>query len=267
MELYEKISTEYLELNSCGEQIIDHQPRACFRKDGRVDHHLLYIIEGNCYLTKEGAEQKIEAGNLIYFRPHEPQCYRFSKEEYTISLYLHFSGVGCEAILKKCSITEPITKIGVDDKLIAAFSRLREEYLLKRQGYRLLCAALLAEFLGLIGRKINSEAFFPSPDIEDKMHKICQKMHRDYFENRPIAHYAAACFLSESRFTHAFKAHTGRSPKNYIALLKVDSALRLLETTRLPLHEIGRRIGVEDPNYFSRLIKKHTGHPPSYFRK
>ena len=123
------------------------------------------------------------------------------------------------------------------------------------------------QFLSMIGQSIDSYNSVIPHDAEDRMHRICQKMHHEYTANHPISYYSDACFLSESRFSHAFKAYTGRSPKAYLLLLRADYAVRLLETTNLSLQEISNQIGIDDTNYFSRLIKKHTGYPPLHFRK
>ena len=35
----------------------------------------------------------------------------------------------------------------------------------------------------------------------------------------------------------------------------------------LPVADVARRCGYTDPNYFSRLIRRHTGLPPLKFRR
>ena len=90
MELRERLSTEYLELNSCGEQGMDHVAQRSARKNGRVDYHILYIAAGSCYVLLDGVEHRASVGSVILFHPHEPLCYRFSEEERSVSLFLHF---------------------------------------------------------------------------------------------------------------------------------------------------------------------------------
>ena len=43
---------------------------------------------------------------------------------------------------------------------------------------------------------------------------------------------------------------------------RLREARRLLLTTTLPVKEVARRCGYEDPLYFSRVFHQHTGQPP-----
>jgi len=74
------------------------------------------------------------------------------------------------------------------------------------------------------------------------------------------------CHLSEGRFAHVFKESTGMSPKQYMLHIKTELACRLLATTDLSVGEVAREVGIEDPNYFCRLMKKQTGHTPKALR-
>jgi transcriptional regulator GlxA family with amidase domain len=64
------------------------------------------------------------------------------------------------------------------------------------------------------------------------------------------------------RLTHA----TGLSPMKFAQKIRVDAALHLLQTTRLPLETVAERVGFEDSSALYRLIRRHTGKSPSLFR-
>ncbi|MDF2661124.1 MAG: transcriptional regulator, partial [Paenibacillus sp.] len=63
------------------------------------------------------------------------------------------------------------------------------------------------------------------------------------------------------------KQQTGFSLGEYVNLVKITEAKRLLRGTDIPVNEIGSRLGFDDPAYFSRLFRKHTGVSATAFRK
>lgn len=65
--------------------------------------------------------------------------------------------------------------------------------------------------------------------------------------------------LSERTFIRKFKDATGLSPASYVKNLRIERARRLLESTRLPVAEVGWRVGYHDPSAFSRIFQKLTG--------
>ena len=258
---YEKVSHKFLELNSCGCQILEGIDRSCVRKNGRKDYHFLYITEGVCYLE----DHKVEAGNLILFKPDEPQYYRFSADVKTVSRYMHFSGVGCEELIESCNLNRRVTFVGKSERLQRVFDIMHDEYVLKRPFFSESCAGLLWQFIAFAGQRAQeriSTAIYPEKNLD----MVCRMMYEEFALDKSIADYAKLVNLSESRFSHAFKERTGLSPKAFITRIKIENACRLLEDPNLSLAEVAHAIGVNDLNYFSRLIKKHTGHTPSYFR-
>jgi transcriptional regulator GlxA family with amidase domain len=59
----------------------------------------------------------------------------------------------------------------------------------------------------------------------------------------------------------------GISPVEYITRLRVQNAMSLLKQSSMSVQEIARQCGYDDPNYFSRLIRRHTRHSPLEFRR
>ncbi len=260
-----RVSDEYLQLNCCGIQQNKGKLRAACRPEGRLDYHILYIKEGRCTITRDDKDMVINEGNIILYRPHEPQFYRFSAGENAVSYYLHFSGYGCEDILKKIGLSRPINYVGKSDALERIFLRLTSEYMLKKPLSIEMCTGLLIQFLSCASRL--SLTGQRSVNYDTSIERICSQMHRDAGKNYSIAHYAQDCSLSISRFSHLFKEQTGVSPKQYLTKIKVSRACLLLENHGYTIEEAAQAVGIDDKNYFSRLIRQHTGHTPGWYRK
>ena len=261
-------SARPLELNSCGKQYLSDRDYEMLRKDGRVDYHILYIAAGRCYIEENEEKRAVEAGNLIVFYPYERQYYSFRKGEGSVSCYIHFSGVACEQLLKKYGLYGlRCIPVGQSSRLEWLFEEMEEEYLLKRAYYEDVCAGLLTEFLSLSARLYAQTRSVRSVIPEKNMVQVCRYMASHYRENRPLEFFAEMTHLSTGRFAHAFKEYIGVSPKQYWIMLKLSAARSLISSTSLSMKDIAEAVGFDDVTYFSRLMKRHTGHPPKYYRK
>ena len=67
-------------------------------------------------------------------------------------------------------------------------------------------------------------------------------------------------------FGRIFKVVTNCSFKQYVLNEKLDVAKRLLVTTDLSISEIGRRVGIVNSSYFTKIFREATGKIPSDYR-
>jgi AraC-like DNA-binding protein len=73
--------------------------------------------------------------------------------------------------------------------------------------------------------------------------------------------------MSISKFTAAFKIHTGISAASYIRRIRMDKAMDLLKNTSAPLGDIAGMVGYKYHSRFSTLFKEQFGLAPGLFRK
>jgi AraC-like DNA-binding protein len=73
--------------------------------------------------------------------------------------------------------------------------------------------------------------------------------------------------MSMSKFTAAFKTHTGLSAASYIRRLRMDQAMYLLKNTTTLLKDIAWMVGYKHYSRFSALFREQFGVMPSEFRK
>lgn len=107
----------------------------------------------------------------------------------------------------------------------------------------------------------------PSGDWkEDMVRAFALRLEQQYAEPVDFAQLARQNGLSLVYFRAIFKQYTGFPPTEYLARVRVQKALELLQTTRLPISEIALQVGFDDANYFSRTFKKIVGYPPRYFK-
>ena len=167
-----------------------------------------------------------------------------------------------EEILSRVGLlTRRVTFIGCGGEAERVFGELLHEQLATDSLHEMTAAALLWHFLAIAGRQAERHATGGS-HLYERIEAVAGYMRDHYREPLSIADCAARCHLSEGRFAHLFRACMGISPRQYLIGIRIGVACRLLADTDLSVSEVARSVGIDDVNYFSRLLKKHTGASP-----
>ena len=72
--------------------------------------------------------------------------------------------------------------------------------------------------------------------------------------------------VNRNALNRIFRAETGLTCIDYINDQRMSLARLWLSDTGIPVSEIARRLGFEDPNYFSKAFRKATGRSPTQYR-
>ncbi len=260
----EKISDKFFEINNCDIFGIRDRAWHTLRENGRVDYYIMYILQGECIVIENGEEFPVGKGGLILYLPGERQDYRFCKETRTVYAYAHFSGTACQSLLADLDLLgKRILSPNHVPHCEWLFREVVHEFYLKKPFWQTTATSLFLQFLTVVARKASAQV---PPRQSPEIDEVIKYMHRHCESNHPISFYASMCHLSEGRFSHAFKDITGLPPKQYLLKIKVETACRLLSSTSLTPSDIAASVGIEDINYFGRLIKKQTGKTPGQLR-
>jgi len=78
---------------------------------------------------------------------------------------------------------------------------------------------------------------------------------------------AAICFVNKSYFSHVFKAETNISFVDYLSLVKITRAKKIIKENDDMVFEIALKLGYDDANYFCRKFKSITGITSKAYRE
>ena len=73
--------------------------------------------------------------------------------------------------------------------------------------------------------------------------------------------------MSPYYFSKLFKEEVGENFIDYLTALRISKAKEYMCDKSLSIREAGSMAGYADPNYFSRIFKKHTGMTPREYRE
>ncbi len=96
----------------------------------------------------------------------------------------------------------------------------------------------------------------------------CQIWIADHYSiATPVSRMVDRSGLPERTFKRRFRNATGYTPVEYVQTLRIEEAKQHLETTATPTDDIGAAVGYEDPAFFRRLFKRHSGVTPARYRQ
>lgn len=81
-----------------------------------------------------------------------------------------------------------------------------------------------------------------------------------------IDELASAVGFAPRTFARRIAATCGVTPIQFVQRIRLETARTLLETTRLSVDEIARKVGYAEPSTLRRLIRRDTKHAPGHFR-
>ncbi|RAV18719.1 AraC family transcriptional regulator [Paenibacillus contaminans] len=102
---------------------------------------------------------------------------------------------------------------------------------------------------------------------DNRVQIVLDYMMNNFSKNISIEEMSAMVHISSSSLRRLFKLHTGKSPSEFLTELKMVVAARKILETDERISDIAYHVGIEDPNYFSRMFKKHFGVTPFAYRQ
>lgn len=101
----------------------------------------------------------------------------------------------------------------------------------------------------------------------DMVKKACLYVLAHIEEEISVKVLVQKLFISKSYLSDIFKQNLGVSLLEYITMVKMERAKKLLREERLKSYEIAYRLGFQDHEYFSRVFKKYIGLSPTEYRQ
>ncbi|WP_196000879.1 AraC family transcriptional regulator [Clostridium sp. 1001271B_151109_B4] len=255
--------TTALMVNCCGEQIFKTKDYYQNRSNGRLDYQIIYVYKGSGHYLLDNEWKSLSHGNIILFKPLEPQVYSYYAKEHPEIYWIHFTGRECESLINKFEIKN--CYIGENLLLKHLFQTIITELQLKKTHYEDIVVSNLYSIFAMISRLFHSPLLTTENDFS--IDRLIIQLNQKYMEPWTISSMSDYCKLSEGYFAHKFKKQIGISPMNYLNELRIEKSKELLEEGTMNISTISSIVGFQDSLYFSKVFKKLTGIPPSKFKK
>lgn len=105
--------------------------------------------------------------------------------------------------------------------------------------------------------------------VQSRRHVIKQVQEmvtRDTGQDLSVKMIADKVYLHPVYLSKIYKAETGEGLGDYMIRMRMERALYLLKNTNKKIYEITSELGYQNPQYFSKMFKKHYGMTPNEFR-
>jgi len=103
--------------------------------------------------------------------------------------------------------------------------------------------------------------------VSERMQRIAQYIQEHFHESDiTMGRVAELHQISSVAISLQFKETFGMSPSDYLSMLRMQQAQKMLTNTDLSVKEIGARVGYSDFPHFLRRFKAYTAMTPSQYR-
>ena len=97
--------------------------------------------------------------------------------------------------------------------------------------------------------------------------KVISRVEFDLAGDLSLKANAKELNVNASYLSTLFKKELGMTLTDYVNGKRIEYAIYLLNTTKLPISVVGQRSGIQDDNYFTKIFKKYVGKTPKQFRQ
>ncbi|HLX80581.1 MAG TPA: AraC family transcriptional regulator [Burkholderiales bacterium] len=119
----------------------------------------------------------------------------------------------------------------------------------------------------LARRQSGARLWRGSPFADNRIRKALALLRAHPNKEVNMNELASQVGLSRSRFYDLFQLSTGRSPRSYLDMLCVESAISKLSTGSSKIAEVSAELGFSAQSNFTRFFQQQVGIPPSEYRR
>ena len=263
-------SEESIRINSCGLQSVQDTgfDYTTYREGGRLDYQMLYLWKGCGLFELEEGVRRIGEGGIVLYKPRQRQKYTYHAKDRTEVFWIHFTGREVPQLLRSCGLWDCQSfMIGSCPEFGELIGKIVREIRFRPFQYELLCSAYFTELTAVVGRRRQRYENAGLYQKYDRIAAVAESIQNHCEEDSSLEDYARQANLSKYHFIHLFTQLVGQSPYAYKVGVRLEKAKDLLANTNLPVAEVARIVGYDNPLYFSRVFKNAVGQPPLSYRK
>lgn len=258
-------------------------PNFVFQGESHDFWEMVYVDKGKVQVRRDEEEMILKQGELLFHQPNEfhsirslesspnffvisfssasPAMAYFSKHrsqlDNTLKQYLSF-------IIKEAENTYIIPK---NDPNLRKLRRKENAPLGGEQLIQTYLEQLLIFLLRTITKEGSLVSFPKKGSQEDPLvEAIKQYLSQHITDTVRIENICDEFDYSRSYLNKRFRAEAGSSLAAYIASAKIEEAKRLIRESDLNFAQISEYLSFDNPQYFSRVFRKHTGMTPTEFK-
>jgi two-component system response regulator YesN len=110
--------------------------------------------------------------------------------------------------------------------------------------------------------KENKDQYYPKP-----LGLAVNYIKENYAKPMHLSLVAEQCAISQGYLSRLFSEYLNTTFIDYLNALRINEAVRLLRNERKAVKDVAYLVGYTDPNYFSRVFKRHMNVSPSELAK
>lgn len=92
-------------------------------------------------------------------------------------------------------------------------------------------------------------------------------LHNNYHKQITLKELALKVNYSQYYFIRIFQKETGKTPFEYLSLIRLERAKELLNSSNMSITEICLQCGFQNSSHFANFFKSHTGVSPTEYRQ
>lgn len=229
---------------------------------GRNDYYLQYMYAGEMDVWLGEERVSMRPGDAIVYYPHTEYHYAKRSASDVVYYWAHFTGNGASGMMDACGIPNAcILPLGINQAVVHAFEGIFTDFIAHDTCYEIAAAAKLSGICVELARRDTAA------QGSEKVRGALFYIHRNITRPLAVREIAASQFLSESYFRTLFRQATGLAPSDYVRILRIRNAKRLLIQTDMSVNQIAASVGFTDAYYFRRVFKAETGASPTAYRR
>ncbi len=276
------MKTEVLQSEFENSEIVIHNPALALYTqvwDWHIHNALefLYCIEGNIIVYTPDNEYHVNSGDIILINSRCPHKTKTAKNTFLFLLQSELT-FGKESVLNDI-LTQAanqndmahIFPAGSDlnKEINECFEKIIKENTIRENSYETFIKSTVLNIHGILYR--NNIVKNPQNCLNQKYIKkilpAINYINENYTDDISLAHISQLLNFDKSHFCRIFKKALNVSFVQYLNLVRINNASKLLLSTNKTVTEISAETGFSSPAYFIKNFKIHFGCTPNFYKK
>lgn len=233
-----------------------------------LSYLFIVCLSGNGKITYDGTEHIVSTGDCVFVDCRRPFSHETSATNLWSLKWCYFFGPSLSLIYEKYLERGGLTVFRPDD--ISPFTILLDNIFATASSNDYIRDMRLNEELSSLLTLLMAESWHKKErkaSTKQSVLPVKEYLDQHYADRITLDDLSSKFYISKNYLSRVFREQFGMSVKDYLKVVRITHAKRLLRITDKTSEEIGIECGFGTLYYFSRVFKEIEGVSPSVYRE